>query len=394
MERICFLSDNYIDEMGGEQRVLTNIMNMLADTFKIDLYCKFRTVKKSYYPIDETINLIDIDTCPPIKSGDLLSRGMRWLNYRTAVLDFFHLTGVMKRIKFSEKLALAWIELLNKSNYKCVIGVSCFWGMFLMLYGNQIEAKSYSWFHNTYHAYFNSRKKYLYGYKGLLDSSSAQIDRLIVLTKKDQDCYCEKHRIPALAIPNPLSFESKDKADLKSKKLLFVGRLQIKQKGLDYLVSILELVFAQDSEWEIDIIGDGNDMSYLQQEVDNHHWNNRVHMLGNQSNVTEHYLNSSVLLLTSRWEGFGLVVTEAMECGVPVVSFATSGPSEIISDGVDGFLIEQYDIAAFAERILYLINNQEERFKMGKNAAKKANHYSKENIRKMWLDLLSKKGDF
>ena len=389
MERICFLSDNYIDEMGGEQRVLVNIINMLADSFKIDLYCRFRTVKKSYYQIDKSINLIDIAMYSTIKSENMLSKGLRWLNFRTAILDFFHLKNVMKNIKYSKKMALPWIELLNKNNYKSIIGLSCFWGMFLMLYGNEIKAKCYTWFHSTYDAYFNTKKKYLCGYKSLLENKKVQIEKLIVLTEQDRRIYQEIYHIPTVVIPNPLSFESLEKTALHEKKMLFVGRLLRETKGLDLLVSILKLVFLQNEDWQIDIIGDGTDMSFLKNTIKEMKWENRVHLLGEKKNIKEYYLRSSIFLLTSRWEGFGLVATEAMECGLPIVSFATSGPSEIISDAVDGFLVEKYDIASFAEKVLYLINHESVRFQMGNHAAIKAKRYSKENIRKMWLKLLT-----
>ena len=171
--------------------------------------------------------------------------------------------------------------------------------------------------------------------------------------------------------------------------MLFVGRLLRETKGLDLLVSILKLVFLQNEDWQIDIIGDGTDMPFLKNTIKEMKWENRVHLLGEKKNIKEYYLRSSIFLLTSRWEGFGLVATEAMECGLPVVSFATSGPSEIISDAVDGFLIEKYDIASFAEKVLYLMEHDSVRLQMGNHAAINAKRYSKENIRKMWLKLLT-----
>ncbi len=388
--KVCLLiADTNFSEVGGEQRVITNIANMLADVYEIDFYCHFTPDAGLHYAIDDRVHVINLFDCAPIKESKPLCSFLRWLNYRTAILEKFHLAWLMKQAKFSDRIAKPWIKLFNEKKYDRVIGISMFWGMFMLLHGDKINGKCYSWFHNFYDAYFNSHKEYLWGYKSLLDYNSGGIEQLIVLTEEDRKFYCEKHRIPTCVIPNPLSFESTIKSNLKKKRLIFVGRLLKKQKGLDYLVAVLELVFEKNHDWEIEVIGDGNDMPYLRQEVDKHHWADRVHLLGSQNNVATHYLDATVFLLTSRWEGFGLVVTEAMECGLPVVSFMTSGPSEIISDTVDGFLVEKYDVATFAKRVLYLMEHEKERIQMGNNAVIKAERYSRENIRKMWLKLLT-----
>ncbi len=393
MLKLCMLiSDSNFSNAGGEQRVVTNIANILAGDFEIDFYCNFSSDVGLYYPLDGRVNVINISNYAPIKEKNFLSSFLRWFNYRTAFLEKFHLTEAMKQAKFSDRLAGQWITMFNEKKYDRLVGISMFWGMFMLLHGSKIKGKCYSWFHNTYDAYFNSEKRYLWGYKSLLDYTSSGIEKLIVLTEEDRRCYYEKHQIPTCAIPNPLSFECEQKSDLKARKLIFVGRLQIKQKGLDYLVKVIELVFKKNNDWEIDIVGDGDDMSYLQEEVEKRHWGDRVHLLGSQSNVAAYYLEASVFLLTSRWEGFGLVVTEAMECGLPVVSFTTSGPSEIITDSIDGYLIEKYDTSAFAEKVLYLMDHEKVRYQMGRNAAIKAKHYSAENIKQTWLELLEDKG--
>jgi glycosyltransferase involved in cell wall biosynthesis len=94
-----------------------------------------------------------------------------------------------------------------------------------------------------------------------------------------------------------------------------------------------------------------------------------------------------MLLLTSRWEPFGLVIPEAMSCGVPVVSFEGDGPCEIITDGVDGYIVKDRNIEEFADKVCKLIENVELRQQMGKNAIQKAQRYSADNIMPMWKEL-------
>lgn len=112
-------------------------------------------------------------------------------------------------------------------------------------------------------------------------------------------------------------------------------------------------------------------------------------MVGQTDNVASYYTEASIALLTSRKEGFGLVVTEAMECGLPVVSFKTEGPSEIIIDGENGFLIEKYDTEAFAKKIILLCNNKKMRYTMGQSAKQRASDFSINVIINEWSSLFT-----
>jgi glycosyltransferase involved in cell wall biosynthesis len=102
----------------------------------------------------------------------------------------------------------------------------------------------------------------------------------------------------------------------------------------------------------------------------------------------EKYIGSSILLLTSLFEPFGLVLPEAMSCGLPVVSFdCPYGPADIITDGVDGFLIKNRDVQAFADRVCQLIEDKELRVRMGQAAIKSSQRYRADVIMPKWKEL-------
>ena len=111
-------------------------------------------------------------------------------------------------------------------------------------------------------------------------------------------------------------------------------------------------------------------------------------MFPHTSNIIKHYINASIFISTSRWEGFGLVITEAMECGLPVVAFNNSGPQEIIESMKNGILIEKYDIENMIENLIYLIDNKTVRCSIAKNAIERAQDFNMKNIMRKWIEIL------
>ena len=148
------------------------------------------------------------------------------------------------------------------------------------------------------------------------------------------------------------------------------------QKDFDSLLRIWSIIFSRHSDWTLDIYTDGEVQAP------------GVCVFKPVTNMMEHYCNSSVLLLTSLFEPFGLVLPEAMSCGLPVVSFdCPYGPADIITDGVDGFLIKNRDILAFADRVCQLIEDKELRLRMGQAAVKSAQRYRADVIMPKWKEL-------
>ena len=108
------------------------------------------------------------------------------------------------------------------------------------------------------------------------------------------------------------------------------------------------------------------------------------------SEIIAKYQESSIYIMSSRYEGFGMVLLEAMACGIPCVSFdCPYGPSDIIHDGEDGFLVKHLDTTALAERICYLIENPEIRKEMGEKAKRNIKRYSRENVMAQWTELFN-----
>ena len=168
------------------------------------------------------------------------------------------------------------------------------------------------------------------------------------------------------------------------KRVIFVGRLD-PQKGYQYLNDIWRIVEKRHPDWRLDIYGEGADLQENKSMIPQ---GQQVYPHAQTINILDKYKESSILVLTSVYEPFGLVMPEAMSCGIPVVAFdCPYGPSEIITDGTDGFLINCYDVEAFADKLCLLMENDALRKKMGQNAILSSQRFTKDKIVPQWISL-------
>lgn len=209
-----------------------------------------------------------------------------------------------------------------------------------------------------------------------------QLDRMIVLTDSAFSDWPELNNV--VKIPDSLPFKIEDKSELNAKRLISIGRYAY-DKGNDLLLQVWSLIEKDFPEWILDIYGNGDREPYLKQMNELGLDQQRCHLCGTTSDVKNEYLSSSIFVLPSRFEGFGLVLIESMACGVPVVAFdCENGPRSIITNGVNGFLIPPFDILTFAEKIKLLMNDVALRKSMGKNAQKAASKYEMDKIGPLW----------
>lgn len=211
-----------------------------------------------------------------------------------------------------------------------------------------------------------------------------QYDAFVVLTDEDRQQWSGYTNI--LKIPNLLSIQPKEK-NAESKKVISVGRLTL-QKGFTYLIEAWTEVHQYHPDWQLVIYGEGEDEVKLKEILNQKELDNSISIHPPVADIEEAYAKSSLFALTSLYEGFGLVFAEAMACGLPCVAFdCQSGPSEIIDNGEDGFLIEVKNTTEFAQKILYLIENESVRHSMGMKAKTNIQRFQPENVMPKWVEL-------
>lgn len=188
-----------------------------------------------------------------------------------------------------------------------------------------------------------------------------------------------------VVIPNPSWIQSENVSNLKSKKVIVVARNSY-EKGLDRLLVIWQKVILKHSDWILEIYGESVvDLCPL---IRNLGLENNVSLNSPVKIIVEKYLFSSICVMTSRSEGFPMVLLEAMACGLPCVAYdCPSGPRAIIEDGKDGFLVENGNIDSFVEKLEQLIEDENLRIQMGKNANESVRKYDVETIMQQWKSL-------
>ena len=363
---------------GGAERIITEKMNYLATIYNYDVSVI------TYYQFHEP------NTYP-------LSCKVKQINLR---IPFYQ----QYRYSYPKRLWLKWgfnrqlqIELqqtVNSINPDILIGVGYTLADVVCSIKCQAakiieshEARIYTKFpllhkntslFSTIYAILN-RKIYL-------NIIEKRADAVVTLTKGDALEWKNAKRVEI--IPNFSIMPISNLSNGESKRVIAIGRLEW-QKGYDKLIDIWKLVSPTHSDWQLDIYGEGSLEADLKKRINEAGLINvTIHPFTH--NISQEYASSSICVLTSRFEGFSLVLLEAMRHGLPCVTFdCPFGPKELIDDNKCGYVIENDNINQFAERLNYLIDNQQVRKRFAKEALMKSRKYNVDNIMNLWKELFN-----
>ncbi len=213
----------------------------------------------------------------------------------------------------------------------------------------------------------------------------SQLDGIVVLTHQDANDW--KGIQTTFVIPNAVPFFPEHSAALTSKHVIMVGRYN-DAKGYDYLIPAWEIVRQRHPDWVLNVYGSGELHDQVVSWIREKHLDGSMILHEPVDNIMDKYMDSSICVLSSRYEGFSMVILEGMACGVPFVSFdCPYGPRNIIKEGEDGLLVEYLNPQALADGICRLIEDKSLRKQMGINARKNITRFSKEAIMQQWMDL-------
>ena len=365
-----------LDHSGGMERVLTTKANYLAEHWGYDVCIIITDDKgaKPYFPLSEKIQVIQLDInidslwkYPIWKRLYLYRKKMGIYKQRLRTC----LTQLQPDITIS--LLRREINFLNDIKDGSAKVGEIHFGRY------KYREASFGCLPGFVNKWITNR------WMAQLDQKVQQLDRFVVLTHEDATYW--KGLSNLTVIPNPITIEQGAVSKCISKQVIAVGRYTY-QKGFDLLISAWKIVHKKHPDWILNIYGSGDNGSYqelatklsLMDVVFCHHTVN---------DIRGEYLKSSIFVLSSRFEGFGLVLAEAMSVGLASVSFTCPcGPRDIIHDGEDGILCENGNIESLAAGICRLIEDEQLRKKMGRKAAQNILRYSLDNIMAQWNDLL------
>lgn len=366
-----------LSHSGGMERVLTTKANELADQLGYDVNIIITDDKgtKPYFPLSEKVHVIQLDI-----NIDSLWQYPIWKR-----LYLYH--KKMKEYKRRLELVLnrlqpdITISLLRREiNFLCDLkdGSAKVGEIHFGRY--KYREANFGFLPAFANRMITNR------WMAQLDKKVKRLDRFVVLTQEDASNWKGLHNLQV--IPNPITIQSVGTPDYTQKTAIAVGRYTY-QKGFDLLIAAWKMVHEKHPDWKLDIYG-GGDKELYQQQADALGLQAVVKCNGPVNMIQEKYLNSSIFVLSSRFEGLPLVLMEAMATGLPSVAFSCPcGPKDLIHSGVDGILCENGNTEELANGICRLIENEALRAELGQKAASSCQRFSLESVMEQW-DLLFK----
>lgn len=361
---------------GGMERVLLNKVTYLSalPEWEVSVVTTDQHQRPSFYPFPEKVRMTDLE----INYSDDNDKGI-WKKITSYLC---------KRKEHKRKLT----ALLLKEKPDIVVSLYPSESSFIP------DIKDGS--KKVLELHFNKFFRIQYGRKGIIglidrwrtrqdERIVRRFDKFVVLTNEDKGYWGGLPNIEV--IPNAAIHVSKNYSGVKNKRVIAVGRLDY-QKGFDRLIQAWKLVqhTGRFSDWKLDIFGQGEWREMLQQMIDKQGLQNTVKINPPTNAILNEYVHSSLLVMSSNYEGFGMVLVEAMSCGVPVISFdCKCGPKDIIQPGINGLLVPNGDIQALADAMMKVMEDEAYRKMLSLNARKVVDTYSEQAVMSQWILLFT-----
>jgi glycosyltransferase involved in cell wall biosynthesis len=353
MKKICFLVDS-IFSFGGVQRVTAVIAKELSKDNDVTIvtFDKLETKDTSLYGLNEAnlaYRFFQYPSTPAWK--EKCCKAYSYL-YRKVLPQTQQTSDLYMHSSFPSEKRDALAEELKTGNYDTIIGVHAPLAARLAACRKMLgPTKLIGWVHNSFEALFNPtslyigpelQRHYVYQFR--------KLDATIVLCKHDADTYrAYDPQLNTTVIYNPLTLTPGKQSEGTSKRFLAVGRFSRRHKGFDLLIEAFRIFAKENGEWTLDIVGEGVEEPIYRKMIKDYQLEERIHIHPFTNNIQKYYSEAQVYVLSSRWEGFGLVLVEAMAHGLPVISSDLPTSREIMGDF--GIYFSNGDVNGLARRM-------------------------------------------
>lgn len=343
--------------VGGIERVITNLSNSLSRMgISIEILSLYKSNNHCNFNLNNDIKIF------------YLNENSKYDGKPGSIKRLLKHLGNIKKLR----------NFLNYNKYDVIISNS-----FPTSFQLYFTPKNCSWitYEHVYFDYYNN------SIKNLRTFIYRKFDKIVVLTKKDQAKFAKNFN-NVVTIANPLSFVSDKISTLDSKVIIAVGRLE-RQKGFDLLIDAYSKIPSKQDLWVLKIYGEGSEKEKLQKQIADSNIEN-IFLMGHSDDIKNEMLHSSIFVMSSRFEGFPMVLGEAMECGLPCISFdCPNGPSDLIQNNHDGLLIKNGCIESLAINLDNLMQNESLRKEISTNAKRSIQNISLPIITTEWINLIN-----
>ena len=353
---------NSMLQSGGIERVVSNLCNHLSKDYKVTILTK--DVAKSFYPLNSEIKFQTLN----IPANLSMKKSKLFRAFQVQKSFFVTHKRLKKKLK---ELSADYIYVVHVYNALEVL--------FAKKKENLIISEHGSYF--GYNKIYTLLKKIAY----------PKAYKLIVPSTMDTAVY-KKLKYPVVYIPHHKTFSVGEKiADVQNNHIVLnVGRYTDDKRQLLLLEIWNEIVRTnKNNDWKLVLVGSGENEEKLSTYIHEQKLETSVELKKPTERISEEYLKSGIFVFTSRFEGFGMVLLEAMSFGLPCISFdCPSGPRDVVQDNSNGFLIQNNNVKLFGEKLVELMDNSELRLKFQKNAIKTINNWDNDKITNIWKVIL------
>ncbi|MBQ4067050.1 MAG: glycosyltransferase [Clostridia bacterium] len=364
---------------GGVEKYVATLANMLCEKHDVEIVSTYKIDKEPAFPINPKVRITYLlEDLKPNKAE--LKNALRSKNILSVIREGFNAVRVLHARKSSN------VKSLKSCKSDVIISTRVFHNRLIGKYAK--DATKITGEHNHH----NSNAKYI---NEVIESCKG-FDYFIPISKELCDYYKEplsKYGVSTEYIkfcidknPNPVEPE------FSSSDIISVGRLS-PEKGMCDLIEVFRLVSRKNPSARLHVVGDGDDREKMETMISEYGLTDKVTMHGyrEKSYIYSLLPSTSLYVMTSRTESFGLVLLEAMSCGIPCLAFSSAqGAHEIIENGVNGYLIENRDNKALADKICELLYDKDRLHSMSRSSLETAEEFSYEKTKASWLSLMEK----
>lgn len=356
---------------GGMERVLANKANYLTGHgYEVVIVTTDQQGLPPFFPLAEQIRCIDLGINYEENNGKPFANKL--LHYP------------LKQYRHQKRLA----AILKREKPDITVSMFCNDAGFITRINDGSK--------KVLEIHFSKFKRLQYNRKGLWrladlwrsrqdEKTVRRFDKFVVLTEEDKGYWGNLPNITV--IPNANTFATSQAAALENKKVIAIGRYTY-QKGFERLIEAWNILSPGFPGWKLDIIGNGEERDKLQDLIHAYHLDGQVTLVSPTKSIDKVYLDASVLVMSSRYEGLPMVLLEAQAFGLPIVSFACKcGPKDIVANGETGFLVEENDIEGLARQLVKVMKDKNLRKQMGRKAKEASLRYAEDAVMAKWTAL-------